>query len=130
MKLTFNKHYFLAFILLFLIETAIAYYLKSGFIRHTFGDFLVVILLYCFFKSFIKGNSLTLALITLGIAYTVELLQLTNFLEILGLKGKVWANLVFGNSFSIQDLVAYTLGVFLILGIDLLSFKLSLGVKT
>lgn len=118
MKLTFNKTSFLAFILLFLIEAAIAYYLKSGFIRHTFGDFLVVILLYYFFKSFIKGNSIDIALTTLTIAYTVEFLQLTNFLEVLGLKGNVWANLVFGNSFSTQDLVAYTLGILIVIFVE------------
>ena len=118
MKLTFNKNYFIGFILIFLAEVAIAYYLKSGFIRHTFGDFLVVILLYCFFKSFIKGNSIEIALITLVIAYTVEFLQLTNFLEVLGLKGNVWANLVFGNSFNIQDLVAYTLGILTVIFIE------------
>lgn len=111
MKLTFNKTYFIAFIVLFLIEAAIAYYLKTGFIRHTFGDFLVVILLYCFFKSFIKGQPLATGITTLGIAFIIEFLQLTNFLEILGLKNNIWANLVFGNSFSIQDLVAYTLGI-------------------
>ncbi|MFS4493731.1 DUF2809 domain-containing protein [Maribacter sp. 2308TA10-17] len=115
MKLKFNKNYFLFFILLFLTEVAIAYYLKSGFIRHTFGDFLVVILLYCLFKSFINANSVLVGLITLVIAYTIEFLQLTNFLEMLGLKGNVWANLVFGNSFSIQDLVAYTIGVLVVI---------------
>ncbi len=111
MKLTFNKTYFIVFILLFLIEVAIAYYLKSGFIRHTFGDFLVVILLYCFFKSFLKGSALPTALVTLCIAYVIEFLQLTTFLEVLGLKQKKWANLIFGNSFSVQDLVAYSLGI-------------------
>lgn len=119
MKLRFNKTYFLFFILLFLTEAAIAYYLKSGFIRHTFGDFLVVILLYCFFKSFIKANSVVVALCTLVIAYTIEFLQLTNFLEVLRLKGNLWANLVFGNSFSLQDLVAYSLGIVVTLFIEI-----------
>ena len=119
MKLRFNKTYFLFFILLFLTEAAIAYYLKSGFIRHTFGDFLVVILLYCFFKSFIKANSVVVALFTLVIAYTIEFLQLTNFLEVLRLKGNLWANLVFGNSFSLQDLVAYSLGIVVTLFIEI-----------
>ncbi|MEP3211174.1 MAG: DUF2809 domain-containing protein [Maribacter sp.] len=125
MKLRFNKTYFLFFILLFLTEAAIAYYLKSGFIRHTFGDFLVVILLYCFFKSFIKANSVVVALCTLVIAYTIEFLQLTNFLEVLRLKGNLWANLVFGNSFSLQDLVAYSLGIIVTLFIEIKFFSKS-----
>jgi len=111
MKITFNKNYFIAFILLFLIEVAIAAFFKEGFIRHTFGDFLVVILMYCFFKSYIAGNVLTIAIVTLCIAYLVEFLQLTDFLKYLGLEHNKWANLVFGNSFSVQDLAAYSLGI-------------------
>ncbi|NHF58136.1 DUF2809 domain-containing protein [Flavobacteriaceae bacterium TP-CH-4] len=113
-----NKKYLLFFILLFLIEAGIAYFLKSGFIRYTVGDFLVVILLYCFLKGFLKGNSRAIALVTLGIAYTVEFLQATNFLGVLGLKQHQWAHLVFGNSFSIQDLVAYTLGILLVIYLE------------
>lgn len=111
MKFKFSKYHFISFVALFAIEVVIAYFLKSGFIRHTFGDFLVVILLYCFFKSFLKGGALTIAIGTLVIAYIVEFLQLTNFLHYLGLGQNKLANVVFGNSFSIQDLVAYTLGI-------------------
>lgn len=118
MKLTFNKNYFIAFIILFLIEVAIAIFFKEGFIRHTFGDFLVVILLYCFFKSFLNGSTLPIAIATLCIAYIIEFLQLTDFLKHLGLEHSKWASLVFGNSFSIQDLVAYTLGIAVTLYIE------------
>lgn len=111
MKLTFNKNYFIAFIILFLIEVAIAVFFKQGFIRHTFGDFLVAILLYCFFKSFLKGSTLSIAIATLCIAYIIEFLKLTDFLKHLWLEHNKWANLVFGNSFSVQDLVAYTIGI-------------------
>lgn len=118
MKLTFNKNYFLAAILLFLIESAIAVFFKEGFIRHTFGDFLVVILLYCFFKSFLRERSVTIALVTLCLAFIIEFLQLTDFLVHLGIKQYRWANLIFGNSFSVQDLVAYTLGIAYVLFLE------------
>lgn len=121
MKLTFDKKYFIAFVLLFITEVLIALFLKSGFIRHTFGDFLVVILIYCFLRSFLKGNAMAIALFTLGFAYIVEFLQLTDFLDYLGLKENKLANLIFGNSFSVQDLVAYTLGILLVLGIEMRS---------
>lgn len=111
MQLTFSKNYFIAFIILFLIEVAIALFFKQGFIRHTFGDFLVVILLYCFFKSFLKGSALPIAVVTLCIVYIIEFLQLMDFLKYLGLEHNKWVNLVFGNSFSVQDLVAYTIGI-------------------
>lgn len=122
MKLTFNKKYFIAFLLLFLTEVAIAYFLKSGFIRHTVGDFLVVILMYCFLRSFVKMNPFILAGITLSIAYFIEFLQMTTFLEVLGWEHNRWANLIFGNSFSVQDLVAYTLGVAVVYYIDQRTF--------
>ena len=118
MKFRFHKTYFIAFIALFIIEIAIAYFLKSGFIRHTFGDFLVVILIYCFLRSFFKTNAIKIGLITLSIAYLTEFLQRTPFLEVLGIEHNYWAKLIFGNSFSIQDLVAYTLGVLVVLGIE------------
>ncbi|MFK8055584.1 MAG: DUF2809 domain-containing protein [Saprospiraceae bacterium] len=118
MNFTFNKKHFLLFLLLFGVEVLIAVYLKSGFIRHTIGDFLVTILVYCFLRSFIKTKPLYIAIATLAIAFATEFLQLTNFLEILGLGDNKLANIVFGTSFSIQDLVAYTLGVLLIWMVD------------
>jgi len=111
MKLSYNKFYFKAFILLFLVEVAIDIFFKEGFIRHTFGDFLVVILLYCVFRSFIETKVWHLAISTLFIAYLIEFLQLTDFLEVIGLAHSKWANLIFGNSFSTGDLAAYSLGI-------------------
>jgi dynactin complex subunit len=114
----FNKTYFFLFILLFLIEVCIAYFLKSGFIRHTFGDFLVVILLYCLIKSFINLKPISMALIVLIISFAIEFLQLTTFLEMLNLQDNMYAKLVLGNTFHFSDLVAYTAGVITIIGIE------------
>jgi len=50
-KLQFSHSSFIAFALLFLTEIAIAVFFKGGFIRHTFGDYLVVLLLYFFSKE-------------------------------------------------------------------------------
>ena len=94
-------------------------FLETGFIRHTVGDFLVTILVYCFLRSFIETKPIYIAAITLAIAFTTECLQLTNFLEAIGLGDKRLAKIVFGTSFSVQDLVAYTLGVVLIWWVDL-----------
>ena len=49
----FNKTYFLLALLLLLAEVLIALYLHDALIRPYGGDFLVVILLYCFVKSFV-----------------------------------------------------------------------------
>jgi len=105
-----NNHSLKVFIVLLLIETAIALFFKGGFIRHTFGDYLVVLLLYFFLKSFISISNNTLAGITLLIVFTVEFIQLTPLLKIIGLDNYSLANIIFGNTFSYTDLLAYTFG--------------------
>ena len=109
-KMTFNLKYFLIFIILFLSEIFIAKY-TTGFIRHTFGDYLCVILIYTFIKSFVKISDLKTASIVLLIAYTVEFLQLTNLQNFYPNEYANTLKLVLGTSFSIGDLVAYTLGI-------------------
>ncbi len=115
MKFQFNKTYFLFAFLLLVTEAFIAIYFKTGFIRHTFGDYLCVILLYCFFKSFIKGFHVSIALIVLAIAFCIELLQLTNYLELFGLNNNDVAKLFLGSTFEVTDLVAYSLGIISVL---------------
>ncbi len=118
MKLKFNIKYFIIFVVLLLIEVLIASFIKEGFIRSVFGDYLVVILLYCFIKSFIKVKSIYVAISVLILAYCIELLQLTNLLEVLYLKEYKAANLILGNTFQFEDLIAYTLGIATILFIN------------
>lgn len=114
-KLKLNINYLVLTFVLFFIETLIATYFKSGFIRHTLGDFLVVILIYCFFRSFTKLSVKLTCLITLAIAFIVEIIQLTPFLKWLNLDTNQWARVIFGTHFSITDLFAYTLGILLVL---------------
>ncbi|MGG6230925.1 DUF2809 domain-containing protein [Tenacibaculum sp. SDUM215027] len=117
----FQSKYFLAFIFLLILEILIAQ--TSGFIRHTFGDFLVVILLFYFVKSFCIFSNKTIGLSVLLFAYIVEFLQLTPLLSLLSLENNRMAVIIFGATFSIGDLVAYTLGVIIVLLIES-SFKL------
>ncbi|WP_083253409.1 DUF2809 domain-containing protein [Flavivirga aquatica] len=86
MTFKFNKTYLILTITLFITEVLIALYLTSGFIRYTVGDFLVVILLYCFFKSFILENYLKIALSVLLFSFFVEFMQLINILNILNIQ--------------------------------------------
>ncbi|GFD92215.1 hypothetical protein KUL156_41680 [Alteromonas sp. KUL156] len=98
----------------------------SGFIRHTFGDFLVVILLFYLVKAFFNLSNKTVAVSVLIFAYIVEFLQLTPLLEFLGLENNRLAVIVFGATFSIGDLVAYTLGIVTVLLLEkFLTCKLS-----
>ncbi|WP_100610708.1 ribosomal maturation YjgA family protein [Confluentibacter lentus] len=124
MFLKFNKIYTLLFISILLIEILIAKFLTHGFIRYTFGDFLVVILIYCFLKSFINASSFYIAIYVLLFAYAIEFLQLMNLLEILSLENNHLAKLILGSTFHISDLVAYTLGIITVLIIEYKIYKL------
>lgn len=108
--LKLNLISFSSFLFLLLTEIAIAIFFKGGFIRHVFGDYLVVLLLYCFLKSFLSISNNILASVTLLIAFTVELIQLTPLLKSIGLANHSLVNLIFGNTFSLTDLLAYTFG--------------------
>jgi len=59
-----------------------------------------------------------MALIVLVLSFTVEFLQLTTFLEMLNLQDNMYAKLVLGNTFRFSDLIAYTLGVITVIGIE------------
>ncbi len=119
MKLKFNPYYFIAFLVLFATEICIAIFLKGGFIRHTFGDFLVTILVYCFLRSFIETKPIFMALFVLAFSFAVEFLQLFNLLDVLNLRENKLAVIVLGSTFHISDLIAYTLGVITIFLIDI-----------
>lgn len=113
----FNIKYFLVFLMLLLSEIIIAKY-ATGFIRHTFGDFLCVILLYAFIKSLIKISNIKAAIIVLLIAYLIEFLQLTNLQNYYPKDYSNLLKLIFGTSFSLGDLLAYTLGIITTLFIE------------
>lgn len=118
LKFQFNKLYFVYFVILLIIEVAIAIFIKEGFIRSSFGDFLVVMLIYCFVNSFIKAKSITIAIGVLIFAFIIEFLQLFQILKSLNLQNNKILATVFGNTFQMSDLIFYTLGVITILIIE------------
>ncbi len=115
MNIQFNKTYLALAHSLFLIELAIAFIIKTGFIRHTFGDYLVVILLYAIIRGCTNLNVRASSLVVLLIAYGIEVLQLTPFLAYFNLQDSFTAKLIFGSTFQVTDLVAYTLGILTVL---------------
>lgn len=114
----FNLKSFILFLVLFLTEVLIAVYVTQPFIRYWFGDFLIVILIYYFLKSFIDAKPIYLAIVTLLFSFVIEFMQLTSLLDVLGLRHNRIANLILGNTFSVSDLLAYTLGVITVYFID------------
>src|SRR4029079_5344553 len=76
--LTFNFRYFLFALILFLVEVFIALYVHDGFIRPYVGDYLVVMLIYCAARTFIKISTVKLAIAVLLFSYLIEVLQFFN----------------------------------------------------
>uniref|UniRef100_UPI00404883A7 ribosomal maturation YjgA family protein n=1 Tax=Mariniflexile sp. TaxID=1979402 RepID=UPI00404883A7 len=122
MTLQFNKAYAIIFIAILAIEILIATFLTHGFIRYTFGYYLVVILLYCFIKGFLKVSSIKIAIGVLLFAYGIVFLQLINLLDMLDLNNNHLAKPILGSTFNISDLVAYTLGIMTVLIMEIRYF--------
>lgn len=113
--LKFNKHYFISTIILLCIEVFIAEYMHDAFIRPYGGDFLVVIMIYCFVKSFLNAPVFSTAYAVLIFAYVVELSQYFHLVRVIGLERSKIALLFFGDHFSVTDLLAYTLGIIVVI---------------
>ncbi len=114
----FQKKYFLLTILLFLIELFIGFFVKDTIIRPYGGDLLVVVLLYFLVKSFLDVSSLKIAIGVLVFSYCVEFAQYFKIVELLGLQGNRFFEIIIGTSFHWLDLVAYTLGIVLVYCLD------------
>lgn len=107
----FNITYFLLSVLLFITEVLIAAYLNDRIIRPYGGDFLVVILLYCFVRSFLNTLVLPTALAVLVFAYLIETAQYFRLADHLGLKPHSLPRILLGDYFTWTDILSYTLGI-------------------
>ena len=92
--------------------------MNDNIIRPYVGDFLVVILIYCFFKSFQNLSVYTVSMAVLLFAYTVEILQYFKIVDKLSFENSKIARTIIGTSFEWTDMVAYTLGIGLVLFIE------------
>ena len=117
--LTFKKQYFILTVLLLLFEILIAIFIDDKIIRPYVGDFLVVILIYCFIRTFFKAPIIKTALGVLIFAYVVEILQYLNLVKVIGLQNSKLANIIIGNYFEWFDMVAYTLRIATVIFLEL-----------
>ena len=113
--LTFNLKYFLLTFLLFVTEVLIALFVHDSFIRPYFGDYLVVILIYCAVRTFLNASPLKVATGVLLFSYTIEVLQYFRIVDRLGLSGNAIAKTIIGYGFEWWDILAYTLGIITVL---------------
>ncbi len=116
--LRFQKTYFFLAIGIFLLEVIIANYWNDSFIRPVLGDFLVVILIYCSLRTFLNIAPIPLALGVLAFAFSVEALQYFRFADYIGWKNTALRRMTLGSTFDWRDLVAYTLGISLVILVE------------
>ena len=113
--LKFNLRYFIFTIFFLIAEILIALFINDNFIRPYFGDVLVVILIYCFIKSFITIRPLYAATFVLAFSFFIEFLQYLNFIEIIGLENSKLMSTILGNSFAWNDIAAYIIGAIIVI---------------
>ncbi|MFT7051876.1 MAG: hypothetical protein ACJAZK_002496 [Psychroserpens sp.] len=118
MTLKINKVYLSLTLVILLIEICIAAFLTEGFIRHTFGDYLVVILMYGLIRSFVSIKPIYPAAFVVLFAFMIEFLQMVDLLDVLNLRSSRLATIILGSTFQVTDLIAYLLGVLTIYLID------------
>ena len=102
--------YAVATLLLLLIEVMIALYVHDDFIRPYVGDILVVIVIYTFIRIIVPEKCKLIPLFIFIFATGVELLQLANIVEILGVADNKFLKTLIGSVFDVKDIICYAVG--------------------
>jgi hypothetical protein len=113
--LTFNRQYFIVAVFLLIVEILIALYVHDNIVRPYLGDFLVVIMLYCFARAFIWVSVIKAAIGVLIFAYLIEFLQYVDLIGFLSLRKSRLVNVVLGNYFEWIDMISYNQGIVAVL---------------
>ena len=116
-KQNINKRilYAITTIILLVIEVLIALFVHDSIIRPYIGDVLVVVVIYTFVRIFVPERVVLLPLYIFVFAVGVELLQLVNVLDLLGLRNNEFFRVLLGSVFDTKDVICYAVGC-LILG--------------
>lgn len=115
--------YALAFLILLLTEVLIALFVHDSFVRPYIGDVLVVIVIYSFIRIFIPHKIRLLPLYVFIFAAGVEVLQLCNFVDLIGLGDIRFFRVLFGSVFDIKDVICYAAGCALLGAYEVLRLK-------
>lgn len=110
--------YFMLAVMLFGIEVFIALFVHDTIIRPYIGDLLVVILLYCFVKSFADLPVFPTAISVLLFSFLIEISQYFKIIELLGLQNSAIARVIMGTSFAWIDIIAYIGGIAIVLFVE------------
>lgn len=113
--LRFYRPSFVLFAILFAIVVMIALFFRDDWIRPLLGDVLIVMVITYFVHAFVAISLRKIAIATLIFAYLIEFLQFLNLIDILGWRNSQLAHLTIGSTFDWRDLVAYTIGIAIVL---------------
>lgn len=108
--MTASQLYAILTFALLVTEILIALFVNDAFIRPFFGDFLAVIFVYSAFMIFGYKRPFLMAILSLLVAYMVEVLQYFRFVELTGLSRYRFFVVLIGTCFSWLDVLAYTAG--------------------
>lgn len=101
--------YLLCFILLLIVEICIALFVRDRFIRPYVGDALVTVLLCCLMRGVFPDKPLLLPLYVFLFSVAVELSQLLQLADRLGIKSGVLRSII-GATFDWADIFCYFIG--------------------
>lgn len=110
----FHVKYFMAFLILFVIEVCIALYINDKIIRPFVGDIFVVMLIYCFLMSFFKIGRNTAIVAVFIFSSSIEISQHFHLIKLLNLEEYSVAHWVLGSSFNWWDFSAYAIGLLMV----------------
>lgn len=110
MKNKIKLTYFLVFTILLVTEIFIALFVHDGFVRPYIGDVLVVGVICAFLRLFVPEKIRILPILTSVFAAGIELLQLFDFVDVIGLSGSRFFGILLGRTFDIKDIICYVIG--------------------
>lgn len=110
MRFRLNMKYLCAFNVVFIIEVLIAAFVNDKFIRPYVGDMLVVVLIYCFIRSFVGKEVKLLPLYIFVFAALTEIGQYFHLANLLGLSEYKIARIIIGSTFDLKDIACYLAG--------------------
>jgi len=114
----FHFKYFIISALLFITEVLIALLNPNDFIRYFLGDLIVVILIYTSIRAILNSNKKITALAVFIFSISIEIFQYFNGIWLLGLENNTLARLIIGTTFSWTDLLAYSIGIGIIISAE------------
>ncbi|MBC5864091.1 ribosomal maturation YjgA family protein [Flavobacterium turcicum] len=88
------------------------------------GDLLYAVLIYFIFRFFFTTQTaVAIAIMSLSFCFAIETLQLVRWNWLLQIRATIIGRLVLGQDFLLEDLIAYTFGVFVAVVFERMVFK-------